>query len=223
MARSKQSKPLHAHHPIHLDQEQLLAGLPALAYRRRRRNNSPIGKLVGGSRYFAKSESLFSRVSRLSIAGKRWIANYPSPIQPDSAPPTRRTNPGGCRFPGGLRQISWRRFSSPGWACEMPAPLRTFVSDRGSHHQRHAESRPHCLLDCPVLPSCILLRGTPSSPKQSAEAVQAATRSLPKQWQAVHLRRSRFYAPCFSQRMVGLTRYTSGLDGQRRYSKSGVR
>ncbi|CRH89330.1 Uncharacterised protein [Chlamydia trachomatis] len=64
------------HHPIHLDQEQLLAGLLALA--------SVLGVGEGhllhretrwvGSRYFAKSESLFQSFPSSSIKSEKWLS-----------------------------------------------------------------------------------------------------------------------------------------------------
>ncbi|KSN30217.1 hypothetical protein APA76_08645 [Pseudomonas aeruginosa] len=64
------------HHPIHLDQEQLLAGLLALA--------SVLGVGEGhllhretrwvGSRYFAKSESLFQSFPKQQFCPRR--ANF---------------------------------------------------------------------------------------------------------------------------------------------------
>src|SRR3546814_17750204 len=113
------------HHPIQRDQEQLLAGLLALA--------SVLGVGEGhllhretrwvGSRYFAKSESLFQSFPRLT--SQALDRNHPSPYPARSASSNKcRTTPGGCRFPGGLRQISWIRFSRHGMGKDHRAPLR---------------------------------------------------------------------------------------------------
>ncbi len=147
--------------------------------------------------------------------------NHPSPYPARSASSNKcRTNPGGCRFPGGLRQISWRRFSSPGMGRATSAPLRTSSCTAEAITNDTPSPALTACLTASVLPSCIPLRGTPSSPKYS---VRSRPVPLPGSPPSIgrSTRRSRSMHPASASAWSGLTISTSGSTRQRRCSKSG--